>query len=264
MIRKIIMPGTNISVSRLSFGTASLHHLWSSRERQDLLAVAAESGISHFDTSPYYGYGLAEQELGAFLRITRSKITVATKIGLYPPRWGGRKVWTIWASKLSGRVLPILSRPIVDWSVKRAALSLDQSLRRLAIERVDFLLLHEPHAALMQSDEILSWLLREQRQGKIGAWGLAGNVHDMHDWISTGHSLAQVLQVKDSLQGRQADKLRVYERQFQFSFGYLSSRAAMSAGDALRAALRRNLSGSVIVSSRSRQRIAELAAAGRE
>ena len=76
--------GTDIEVSRLGFGTSSLHHLLSRRDRRSLLLHAESVGITHFDTAPYYGYGLAERELGLALRDRRSRITVTTKVGLYP------------------------------------------------------------------------------------------------------------------------------------------------------------------------------------
>jgi aryl-alcohol dehydrogenase-like predicted oxidoreductase len=54
---------TEIVTSRLGFGTARLHYL-APRERQALLAAAAELGVVHFDTAPAYGDGIAETELG--------------------------------------------------------------------------------------------------------------------------------------------------------------------------------------------------------
>jgi len=84
-----LLPGTDITISRLSFGTASLHHLGSSRKRQALLCAAVEHGFSHIDTAPYYGFGLAEIEVGRFLEKHSNHLTVATKVGLYPPGGGG-------------------------------------------------------------------------------------------------------------------------------------------------------------------------------
>jgi exodeoxyribonuclease-3 len=61
-MKQVILPNSNLQVSRLSFGTASLHHLITSRARQQLLYSVLNSGISHFDTSPYYGFGLADHD----------------------------------------------------------------------------------------------------------------------------------------------------------------------------------------------------------
>ena len=84
-MRRVTLQGTDINVSRLSFGTASLHHLPTSRRRQDLLAAAFDHGFTHFDAAPYYGFGIAERELGQFLKARRGRVTITTKVGLYPP-----------------------------------------------------------------------------------------------------------------------------------------------------------------------------------
>lgn len=264
-MRSIVLPGTDISVTRLAFGTASLHHLWSSRARQNLLAAAVDMGISHFDTSPYYGYGLAERAIGRFLRSGKQRVTVATKFGLYPPLWNSGLTTGVWARKVAGRAFPALSRPVVDWSVKRAANSLERSLRLMCVDRVDFLLLHEPQTKLLCTEEILAWLSRAQGQGKIGAWGLAGELDNMRDLVAVGHPLAAVLQVRDSLGKHEAGLLARYGRPLQFSYGYLGSVGSfLPASDVLRAALKRNAAGSIIVSSRNQQRLAELASVAGE
>ena len=130
MIDRVSLPGTNFDVSRLSFGTASLHHLYSSRARQALLQGALDIGITHFDTSPYYGYGLAEQELGILQKRNRDAFTVATKVGLYPngSRFSG--TLTVWARKIIGKAFPAISMPVVNWSVSAAEKSLELSLKR--------------------------------------------------------------------------------------------------------------------------------------
>ncbi len=52
--------------------------------RLRLLEVAFEEGISHFDTAPLYGQGLAESLLGRFARSRRDALTITTKFGLVP------------------------------------------------------------------------------------------------------------------------------------------------------------------------------------
>jgi len=264
-MHSIVLPGTDISVTRLAFGTASLHHLWSSRARQNLLAAVVDMGIAHFDTSPYYGFGLAERAIGRFLRSGKPSVTVATKFGLYPPMWNSGSTTGVWARKFAGRVFPALSRPVVDWSVERATKSLERSLRLMCVDRVDFLLLHEPQAGLFSTEEILTWLSRTQGQGKIGTWGLAGELDNMRDLVAAGHPLAAVLQVRDSLGKREADLLARYGRPLQFSYGYLGSAGnSLPVREVLRAALKRNVAGSIIVSSRNQQRLAELVSVAEE
>lgn len=263
-MRRVTLQGTGINVSRLSFGTASLHHLPTSRRRQDLLAAAFDHGFSHFDTAPYYGFGIAEQELGRFLRGRRGGVTIATKVGLYPAGGLEPNTVSVWIRKLAGKVLPAFSRPVVDWSIAAAARSLDSSLRRLRIDQIDLLLLHEPTSDAVQSEVFLDWLKEEQGKGRIRAWGLAGQAISMDAWLSTDHPLGMVLQVRDSLDRREADLVSSRGRDLQITYGYLSSSVtspgASPATVVLEGALRRNVRGSVLVSTRKLARVSELAA----
>lgn len=263
-MRRVTLQGTDINVSRLSFGTASLHHLPTSRGRQDLLAAAFDHGFAHFDTAPYYGFGIAEQELARFLRDRRGLVTVTTKVGLYSPGGLHPSTLSVGIRKIAGRVLPTFSRPMVDWSIATAAKSVETSLRRLRIDQIDFLLLHEPISGALQSDMFLDWLKEEQGRGRIRAWGLAGQADCMETWLSINHPLGMVLQVRDSLDRKEADVVRSRGRELQFTYGYLSSSSRLpgvpKATEILERALRRNATGSIIVSTRKVVRLSELAA----
>lgn len=258
-----VVDRTDVVVSRLSFGTGSLHHRFHFAERQRLLADAAASGISHFDTSPYYGYGLAEIDLGRFLQGQRSRFTLTTKVGLYP--WGraAQGAAAVWARKAVGKFFPRLSQPEVDWSVQRARESLRASLRRLRTDRIDFLMIHEPDCALLDTEEFLRWMEAERALGTVRYWGLAGEASNLRALVSTGHPLAQVIQTRDSLVKREANFVLEQDRELQFTYGYLSaSRQAGSVGtteDLLREALKRNPNGSVIISTRRIEHLAMLA-----
>lgn len=267
MIHRATLHGTPVQVSRLSFGTSHLHHMATSFRRQGLLAKAFEVGITHFDTSPYYGYGLAETELGEFLRRERrSAITIATKIGLYPAGGSGRFVgsWGVWSRILAGKAFPKLSRPIVDWSTKSADASLNLSLQRLGVERVDILLLHEPHHDLLSADEFVEWLTKQRRLGKLRVWGLAGHFKPMRQWVEGKHPITSVLQVKDSLENKEADGVLACGRELQFTYGYFHAHRAERPGvqndDILSAALQRNRTGSVLFSTRDPKRLTAIAA----
>ena len=261
-LRRIDLPDTNLSVSRLSFGTASLHHLPTSFQRQSLLAVAAEQGFTHFDTAPYYGYGLAELELGQFLKACDNSYTVATKVGLYPP-CESRSITSLWSRKALGKFLPRLSKPIVDWSIKRASDCLHTSLKRLGRDYVDILFLHEPEPGLVDADEFLNWLGQQREKGKIRFWGLAGPAEKYKVWIDRDHDLAQVVQALDHI-GEDVHPLLSAGRCFQLTYGYLApskqgQNSQMSVSNLLHAALTRNSLGSVLVSTRRKDHLAELA-----
>lgn len=262
-MKTIELPRTNIPVSRLSFGTASLHHLPTKRSRLRLLSTAADSGFTHFDTSPLYGNGLAEEELGRFIRQNSFDLTVATKVGLYAPRGAGSNAVSAWSRKLIGKIFPRLSRPTTNWTIVAAEMSLDRSLRRLGRECVDFLFIHEPGPGLFETDEWLEWFGRQRRSGKIKKWGLAGPVVGMTPWLCSGHPLADVLQVRDGLGSKEADALQDNKREMQFTYGYLSEQTSRPidrpAEQILREALSRNTTGSIVVSTRKLDRIPTLA-----
>ena len=261
-----VIENTDVRVSRISFGTASLHHLFSRTRRQQLLATAASSEISHFDTSPYYGYGLAESDLGTFLEGRRDAFTVATKVGLYPYAGGAHGALGVWARKAAGKFYPRLSAPEVDWCVGRAASSLDASLKRLKTDYVDFLFLHEPDIRLLNADEFLRWVEVERSKGKVRYWGLAGLPVLLAPWVQIDHPLANVLQTRDDLATRAADFVLQKGRQLQFTYGYLSARPRSGPVEAIdetvRSALNRNIHGSILVSTRRADRVKHLAEFG--
>jgi aryl-alcohol dehydrogenase-like predicted oxidoreductase len=260
---QVTLPGTEIRVSRIAFGTASLHHLFSTSGRQALLHAASDAGMTHFDTSPYYGYGLAEADLRRFIRGRRAGLTLTTKVGLYPWGYSDRSASTVWARKALGKLVTRMSLPVVNWEVAQARASLDGSLRRLGTDYVDFLFLHEPEQALMETDEMLGWLAAEQDAGRIRAWGLAGVADRVAPFVRAGHPLAKVVQTQDSIDLHQADFMMASGRDLQLTYGYLSScRAANDARspqDVMRGALERNQTGAVLVSTRRVERIGMLA-----
>jgi aryl-alcohol dehydrogenase-like predicted oxidoreductase len=262
-MKQTVIEGTDIRVSRFALGTASLHHLFSFAHRQKLLEAAASAGITHFDTSPYYGYGLAECDVGAFLRGQRAAFTVATKVGLYP--WGAaaNHVASVWARKALGKVLPAVSLPVVNWQLARAQASLHQSLKRLKTDYVDFLFLHEPDTNLINADEFMRWIQTETARGAVRSWGLAGAADKVAPWARACHPLAKVIQTQDSLDKREADFMLAAERRLQFTYGYLSAQRnnnkTNTAEVTLLKALQRNATGAVVVSTRRVERIAELA-----
>ncbi|MCX5724493.1 MAG: aldo/keto reductase [Nitrospirae bacterium] len=262
-MRQVLLQGAGISVSRLSFGTASLHYLPTSSRRQDLLAAAFDHGMTHFDTAPSYGFGMAEQEVGQFVQGRQGRVTIATKVGLYPPGGSHPNTASVWLRKATGRVWPAVSRSLVDWSVAVASQSLDRSLRRLKIDHIDLLLLHEPLVGVVQSGMFLDWLKEEQGRGRIRAWGLAGPVDCLEPWLSVDHPLGMVLQVQDSLDGREADLVQSQGRALQLTYGYVSSSStqpgSLNARAILEQAMRRNRTGSILVSTRQVAHVRELA-----
>jgi hypothetical protein len=129
-------------------------------------------------------------------------------------------------------------------------------LRRLGRERVEFYLLHEPDLRLIATDEWLRWL--EDERDRVAWFGIAGVHQRLAPFVETANPLATVIQTEDSITGRDADFLSRCGRPFQFTYGYVSAlrgNGPLDAANILARALRRNRTGSVIVSTRKIDRL---------
>jgi D-threo-aldose 1-dehydrogenase len=104
-----------------------------------VLAAAWEAGIRSFDTAPHYGLGLSEQRMGRLLSsLPREQFAVSTKVGrlLVPAA-----EFVDGADGYYGT--PPLQR-VYDYSADGVRRSVESSLDRLGLDRVDQLLIHDP------------------------------------------------------------------------------------------------------------------------
>ena len=134
--------GASPLVSPLVFGGAPIGGLYapvSDETAAETLAAAWAAGIRAFDTAPHYGAGLSERRIGEFLAgRPREEFVVSTKVGrLLVPAAGD----TEGAEGFYGT--PPLTR-IRDYSRDGVLRSLEESLRRLGLDRVDIALIHDP------------------------------------------------------------------------------------------------------------------------
>jgi D-threo-aldose 1-dehydrogenase len=125
----------------LGLGTAPLGGLYealSDDEGHRVVEAAWDAGIRFFDTAPLYGSGLAEQRLGTVLRTKpRDEFVLMTKVGrLLRPDVAPDPDETF-------KGMPPLN-PIFDFSYDGVMRSVEESLVRLGMDRVDVLLIHDP------------------------------------------------------------------------------------------------------------------------
>jgi D-threo-aldose 1-dehydrogenase len=182
-MQTVALPGTDLTPSRLAFGSAALMVRRGRRESIRLLEVANDSGITHFDTARSYGYGDAESALGEFLSRRREQVTVATKLGIVPPRRSrGLQAGKVLARVAANRapvVRPLLRRGAQAmvrtgrFHPREARSSLETSLRELRTDAVDILLLHECKPEDLEADGLLSFLEGVVREGKVRYFGIA-------------------------------------------------------------------------------------------
>lgn len=125
---------TGLNVSEISFGTgdnAGLMMNARASERERTLAQALDAGINFFDTSPDYGKGVAETNLGAGLAKLGKDAIISTKVEIMPGD--------------------------VDDIPARIGASLEASLRRLQRDAVDILMIHNPPRPARDPDKA-HWL----------------------------------------------------------------------------------------------------------
>jgi aryl-alcohol dehydrogenase-like predicted oxidoreductase len=258
-MRKIVLGEKSLYLSRFGFGTSRLFNVVLPRVRQRLLAAAYENGVTHFDTAPLYGFGIAERELNPLLT-AHPDATVATKVGLYPPGDADQPAFSVFFRKVAGKLVPVFSKAIVDYSVERARKSLDGSLRRLGRERVDLYLLHEPDAHLLATDEWLGWL--DSERNRVRAFGIACEAAKLPPFLVGKHPLAQIVQCSDSIRDTEANVLIRAGRPLQITYGYITAAKRdpkPNVEAALVAALRRNSQGCILVSTSKEARIRRFA-----
>ena len=257
-MRELTLDGTDLRVPRLSFGTASLHHCVTSRQRQVLLSHAFDCGFTHFDASPYYGYGLAETELGRLPVSLRNRLTVSSKVGLYPPL--ETSSWpVVMGIKAGGRIRPAWKRSAWNGSLERADRSLAATLRRLNRTHLDILFLHEPLWAETPPEPWLAWLEKKRSAGQIRFWGVAGEPVRLRDFLERESPLAQILQCRDSRTGEGAGSSLLNARFPHLVYGVLGGIPPDERKAAVERALDQHPRASILVSSRRLDHVSELA-----
>ena len=159
-------------VSNLGFGASSLGGVFHSVREQECIRavhVAIDNGINFIDVSPYYGHLKAETVLGKALReIPRDKYYLSTKVGRY-----GKDGINTW-----------------DYSGKRATESVYESMKRLNVDYIDLINVHdiEFQAGLeggLQKvvDETLPALVRLREKGVVGHVGITDLQPENLKWV---------------------------------------------------------------------------------
>lgn len=183
-----------LTFTELGFGAAPLGNLFraiTEDEAQTVLEAAWANGARYFDTAPLYGLGLSETRLNHFLRGKgRSEYVLSTKVGRLlevcpPDDRNGIGKWFDVPNR----------RERYDYSHDGVLRSLEASLERLGLDRVDILYAHDldvfTHGsqAAMQArlEEFMASgyraLLRLRDEGVIRAFGAGLNEWEPCDWL---------------------------------------------------------------------------------
>ena len=172
---------TGLRVGALGFGCGNVGGLLirgTPGERERAVARALELGINYFDTAPIYGDGQSETNLGQVIRALKPRLYVGTKF----------RVPDVPAGELPAAVTR----------------SLEESLKRLGLPRVDLLQCHNlvtrerngrSVSVKDMRDAIVPALIRLVEQGKIGFYGMTalGETAALHEVLDA--SMVQTAQV---------------------------------------------------------------------
>ena len=162
---------TGLKASAVSMGTLSIggDEVWGNSDEAESIRTldkAAELGITFFDTAAFYGYGRSETILGKALKGKREKYIVSTKCGL---DWDSGE-----GSFFFERDGHVITKNLSPKGVRR---SVENSLRRLGMDYVDFCFTHwqaeEP--CMVPIADTMGELCRLKEEGKIRHIG-ASNV----------------------------------------------------------------------------------------
>jgi D-threo-aldose 1-dehydrogenase len=168
--------GRGPALTEFGVGTAQFGNLYRASTDEDSTAAvtaAWDAGVRYFDTAPHYGLGLSERRLGRALReYPREDYVVSTKVGrlLVPTPEKGAELDT------DGFEVPATHRRVWDFSRDGILRSVEASLERLGLDRIDILYLHDPDEHWEEASTTgIGALIELREQGVVRAVGAGMN-----------------------------------------------------------------------------------------
>ena len=153
-MKQRIFGKTGRAVSEIGLGTWQLGTRWGDpfnrEEGLRILEAAEAAGITFIDTADVYNGGRSEETIGEFVATRPGKFCITTKCGR--------------------RLNPHTAEMYTPEAI---AGFIEGSLSRMKLEQVDMVLLHCPPTSVFARDDIFGELERQQRLGKIGAYGVS-------------------------------------------------------------------------------------------
>lgn len=157
---------TQMYVPKFGFGSAPIANMYSDipdAQAIETIQYAIQVGINFIDTAPHYGAGLSEERIGLALKgLKRDDYIIQTKIG---------------------RIIGENGRRVHDFSHDGVMQSLEASLKRLDIDYVDSLLIHDPDEIAPSTQYIIHetypTLAKLKQEGVVRAIGVGVNRPNM-------------------------------------------------------------------------------------
>ena len=166
---------TGVQLTTLGFGAAPIAGLYRAVDQQIARATidaAWNGGIRYFDTAPHYGLGLSERRLGDALRDRpRDDVVVSSKVGRLlvprtPPLARDDDMFDVPGDLTRRR----------DYSRDGIMRSLEATLQRTGLDRVDVLYIHDPDEHWREAaEEAVPTLVELREADVVGAIGVGMN-----------------------------------------------------------------------------------------
>ena len=153
-MKQRIFGKTGRAVSEIGLGTWQLGTKWgdpfNKEEAFKILETAEAAGITFIDTADVYNGGKSEETIGEYVAAHPGKFYITTKCGR--------------------RLNPHTAEMYTPEAV---AGFIDDSLRRMGLERLDMILLHCPPTPVFARDDIFGELEKQKKLGKIADYGVS-------------------------------------------------------------------------------------------
>jgi D-threo-aldose 1-dehydrogenase len=184
-----------LTFTKLGIGMAPLGNLYRAVTDEDAHAVltrAWDAGVRYFDTAPLYGLGLSETRLNRFLRgKDRDSYVLSTKVGRLlkacaPATRDGQDKWFNVPAR----------NEVYDYTYDGVMRSIEFSLERVGVDRIDILFAHDLDLQNHKSQDIFDAKLAElmsggyhalltlRDQGVIKAFGAGVNEWEPCQWLA--------------------------------------------------------------------------------
>ena len=202
---------TDLQVSQLGFGVWTVGTTWWGIDDKQvglrLLRQAYDAGVTFFDTADTYGDGFGEEIVAEALGDVRDRIVLATK--------GGYN-WYEHRERRGQQERP------QDWRPEFIRYSVEQSLRRLRTDHIDFWQAHNTKMDAVENDALFEELERLKEEGKLRHYGVA--LGPKIGWLEEG---------VQAMRTRRIDGLQMIYNMLEQDPGRELSRVAVETGTAL-------------------------------
>ena len=170
---------TGLKVSRLGIGGVAIGRTSTAEESDETLKRCVELGVRYFDTAPLYGGGVSEERYGKVLSaIPRSSFTISTKVG--------RSLEAPASTPVGAVIGPDRANDmpyIYDYDTVMRVF--EGSLKRLNLDNVDILLIHDPDNHFQEAMDGAYKALSDLRsQGVVKAIGAGMNQWEMESRLA--------------------------------------------------------------------------------